>query len=466
MKYIIMADGKETRWSNCAGIHKWQIKVDNETLLERTARIVKENDPDASVIVTSHFENLRVKYAEIYAPKNNKIEIDRFTEELIEDNSVFLYGDCFYTEETLKKIIHFSNDSLLFFGSDKHIFAIKVHNAELFKKHISIVKELFLNGKIKSCIGWQVYRSFQGLDLEKNQIANDFILIDDETRDFNNLYDYYEFEKDKPVVSDNRAIAFFDSGVGGLTCVKAFIKDHPNESILYFGDSMRAPYGDRNQEEIKKFVEEISEYLISQNIKLLIVACNTASSLSIPFLRQKYLDTPIIGMIDITDKYISNNYNDKNVGIIATSVTKESGVYSTKLREFGCTKDIPVLACPKFVPLIESGIHDGPKAEAVLKSELDEFITENKIDVLVLGCTHFPFLRPSIEKLYPQLECLDPSDIVAKGVKELMDTRIIAENINDEVHHKYCTSKVTDAFIDAVKNISGNPDQTIELIKF
>lgn len=466
MKYIIMADGKETRWSNCAEIHKWQIRIDGEMIIERTVRLIREFDPTATVIFTSHCKSLRVDGAERHEPKNNAIEIDRFTAELIEKDVVFLYGDCFYTENAIKTIVEKNNSSILFFGCGTRIFAIKVSDDKLFVEHINNVKKLFLEGKINNCIGWQVYQSYQGIEFDKKQIVDDFVVIDDETRDFNKLKDYREFIEDKTPVNDERPIAFFDSGIGGLTCVKAFREKQPNESVLYFGDSMRAPYGDRKQEEIVEFGDQIAEFLISKNIKLLIIACNTASALCLKGLREKYVNTPIIGMIDITAKHIAEKYADKNVGIIATSVTKKSGVYTEKLLEYGCEKNVPTAACPLFVPMIEKGIHSGPEAERVLKHELDDFITENDIEVLVLGCTHFPFLRSSIEKLYPHIQVLDPSEIVSDGVDELIHCGVISANSGKNVIQQYFTSKLTAAFSDAVKNISGNPEQNIEIINF
>lgn len=466
MKYVIMADGKETRWSNCAGIHKWQIKIDGEILLERTVRLIKKFDPDASIIITSHYENLKIEGAEIYAPQNNNIELDRFTSELIEKNVVFLYGDSYYTENAVKTIIENSNSSILFFGNNNRIFAVKVADDKLFERHINNVRKLFSEGKIKSCIGWQVYQSFQNISFEEKKIADDFVVIDDDTCDFNWLNDYYEFSKEKPLISDDRPIAFFDSGIGGLTCVKAFREKQPNESVLYFGDSLRAPYGDRNKEEIIDFCYQISDFLISKDIKLLIVACNTASSLCVSKLRRKYINTPIIGMIDLTSKYISEQLCNKKVGVIATSVTKKSGVYEEKLNEYGYKKTIPISACPSFVPLIESGIFDGPEAEKALKLELDDFIAENNIEVLVLGCTHFPFLRSSIEKLYPHIQVIDPSEIVADGVSELISCRVISANNGENVVQEYYTSKLTDAFDCVVKNISGNFEQNLKIKEF
>lgn len=192
MKYIIMADGKERRWHNYSGMHKWQIKIENENLLERTVRLVHAYDANATIIITSHDKDINIDGATRYEPQNNKIEIDRFTWELIDADTVFLYGDSFYTEDAIRIIAEAKTESILFFGSEKRIFAIKIADEELFRKHVQAVKEAFLQGKIKECIGWQVYQSFQGLEFGKKQIANNFILIRDGTCDFNEPTDYIE----------------------------------------------------------------------------------------------------------------------------------------------------------------------------------------------------------------------------------------------------------------------------------
>ena len=190
MKYIIMADGKGVRWNNYKNIPKHLVKINGEVLLHRTVRQLHENDRKAIVIITSHDVRYEVDGAKRYEPINNNLEIDRFTEELISDNICFLYGDTCYTDEAIKKIISDENDDILFFGTKKSIVAIKIKDSVLFKKHFNNVKKLFLDGKIKDCKGWQVYQSFQNLEFDKKVIKDKFIVIDDETSDYNTPSDY------------------------------------------------------------------------------------------------------------------------------------------------------------------------------------------------------------------------------------------------------------------------------------
>ncbi len=190
MKYIIMADGKGTRWNNYHNIPKHLIEIDGETLLARTVRLLRENDALADIVITSHDPRYEVPGARRYEPQNNHLEIDRFTEELIADDVCFLYGDTFYSESVIQKIADTPAEKLLFFGNERSIVAIKVADGALFRQHVDRVRALFLAGKIEKCIGWQVYQSFEGLPFGEKTIAADYILIQDGTEDFNSPADY------------------------------------------------------------------------------------------------------------------------------------------------------------------------------------------------------------------------------------------------------------------------------------
>ena len=190
MKYIIMADGKGTRWNNYHNIPKHLIEIDGETLLTRTVRLLRENDARADIVITSHDPRYEVPGARRYEPQNNHLEIDRFTEELIADDVCFLYGDTFYSESVIQKIADTPAEKLLFFVNERSIVAIKVADGALFRQHVDRVRALFLAGKIEKCIGWQVYQSFEGLPFGEKTIAADYILIQDGTEDFNSPADY------------------------------------------------------------------------------------------------------------------------------------------------------------------------------------------------------------------------------------------------------------------------------------
>jgi len=189
MKYIIMADGKGTRWNNHQDIPKHFIQINGETLLARTVRLLKEKDPTCEVIITSHDPRYEVEGAVRYEPQNNVLEIDRFTRELIDHDVCFLYGDTYYSEQSMNLIVQYDVEDMLFFGNEKSIVAVKVKDADIFRSHIENVTELFLAGKIKDCKGWQVYQSFMNLPFDVKQIAEKYIYIKDETKDFNSPED-------------------------------------------------------------------------------------------------------------------------------------------------------------------------------------------------------------------------------------------------------------------------------------
>ncbi len=190
MKYIIMADGKGTRWGNYQDKPKHLIEIDGETLLGRTVRLLRENSPDSEVIITSHDPRYEFEGATRYEPKNNLLEIDRFTEELIEDDICFLYGDTFYSEKAIETVTATQAEDILFFGNERAIVAVKVADGGLFKAHVDKVRQLFLDGKIEKCIGWQVYQSFLGLPFGEKKIDAKFVLLKDGTEDFNSPEDY------------------------------------------------------------------------------------------------------------------------------------------------------------------------------------------------------------------------------------------------------------------------------------
>lgn len=199
MKYIVMADGKESRWKNFQGIHKWQIRIGNQTLLERTCGLIRELDPDAAIYITSHDQNLSIAGTVRHEPMHNVLEIDRFTVELIEPNVCFLYGDSLYSEESLRRIMEEETKGVLFFGSPRKIFAVKVADAQLFRQHLQHVRELFLREEIHECIGWEVYHSLYSLPLESREIGAGYILLDNETRDFNSPEDLIAYREEKGI---------------------------------------------------------------------------------------------------------------------------------------------------------------------------------------------------------------------------------------------------------------------------
>lgn len=187
-----MADGKGSRWNNYLGIPKHFAQINGEKLISRTVRLLRKIcGKDVEIIITSHDSRYEFDGCIRHEPKNNHYEIDRFTEELITDNICFLYGDTYYTVHAIKRIVDTATGSVIFFGDEESIVAVKIKDSELFRKHKSNVRDLYLEGKIKKCKGWQVYQSLTDQNLnDEPVIKHSYILIEDKTRNINTPDDY------------------------------------------------------------------------------------------------------------------------------------------------------------------------------------------------------------------------------------------------------------------------------------
>ena len=192
MRFVIMADGKGSRWNNYMGIPKHLIEIDGESLLARTVRLLHEmKKEEIEVIITSHDSRYEFEGAKRYEPVHNTIELERFTEELVQDDMCFLYGDTYYTEESIEIIMNTDVDELLFFGTKKGIVAVRIKDSEVFRNHYNRVKTDFINGEISTCKGWQVYQSYVGQDLKnKPEIEDAFVKLDGKTLDINTPEEY------------------------------------------------------------------------------------------------------------------------------------------------------------------------------------------------------------------------------------------------------------------------------------
>ena len=173
---------------------------------------------------------------------------------------------------------------------------------------------------------------------------------------------------------DNRPIGFFDSGIGGVTSIPYIMKTLPNERIIFYGDTARTPYGSKSSDTIQEFSSQIADFLVKKGVKMIVIACNTVSSVAVPMLREKYPDIPIIGCITPTAKEVSKiAKNGANIGIMATRGTVNAGIYQKRISEMRPDVNIFAKACPAIVPLIEEGIIDHEIREMTVKYYLDDF---------------------------------------------------------------------------------------------
>ena len=198
--------------------------------------------------------------------------------------------------------------------------------------------------------------------------------------------------------SQNSPIGLFDSGIGGLTVLNELKIRFPDEQFVYLGDSARNPYGPKSRETILRYSSECAEFLYKKGIKLLVIACNTSSSVAIPTLKGMF-DCPIIGMINPVVELALQKTQSGSVAVIGTRATIGSLAYQRALRDG--KKDIEVypIACPLFVPLVEEGIFEGPIVDGIVDRYLRP-LKESRVDTLILGCTHYPLLRDAISRYF------------------------------------------------------------------
>lgn len=218
--------------------------------------------------------------------------------------------------------------------------------------------------------------------------------------------------------TNEKPIGVFDSGIGGLTVLKEIINELPYENTIYLGDTARVPYGIRSPETIIRYSFENTKFLFSKDVKLLVIACNTASSISLDAI-QKNTFIPVIGVIEPGAKTAVKTTKNKKIGVIGTEATIRSQAYMKAIKNLDNTIEVFSLACPLFVPLVEEGWTDGKIAFLVAKKYLDN-IKDKGIDTLVLGCTHYPLLKNVI------------MDVMGKDIA-LIDSAI---ETSHEVHNK------------------------------
>jgi glutamate racemase len=196
---------------------------------------------------------------------------------------------------------------------------------------------------------------------------------------------------------DPRPLGVFDSGVGGLTVLAELNRRLPAESTVYLGDNGRAPYGPRPAEEVRRFTAEAVDWLLRQDVKLLVLACNTATARALPLVRAQS-SVPVLGVVRPGAVAATAATRSHRVGVIATAGTVESGAYPAAIVEADAATQVAQLACPELVPMVEAGIVDGRRAESILRAYLEPLLAaEPGMDTLLLGCTHYPLLRESIE---------------------------------------------------------------------
>lgn len=232
--------------------------------------------------------------------------------------------------------------------------------------------------------------------------------------------------------SRNAPIGVFDSGVGGLTVILEMLQQMPQESFMYFADTAHVPYGPREPEELRQFADSITGFLVEQGCKTVIIACNTSTSLAYEMLKEKY-SVPLVGVIEPgVDKALAATANGR-IGVFATQATVQSGAFQRLIKAKSSDTELTAVACPLFVPLVEAGEVEGPAVSEAVCNYYG-LLEEKGVDSLILGCTHYPFLLPVIDRIVgPTVQVINPArETVSRTAEILRDLDLVADNAQPE----------------------------------
>jgi glutamate racemase len=226
-------------------------------------------------------------------------------------------------------------------------------------------------------------------------------------------------------VQNNQAespIGIFDSGVGGLSVLRAVRAQMPDEAVIYFGDQAHVPYGPRPLDEVCAFSEQITRFLLAEGAKLIVVACNSASAAALPYLRTTFPDVPFVGMEPAVKPAVEQTRSGV-VGVLATPATFQGALYASVIERFAQGVTVLQHTCPGLVAQVEKGALEAAETESILSQALQPMLAQG-IDTVVLGCTHYPFVIPLIERIVgPKVRVIDPAPAVARQVGRLLDAR-------------------------------------------
>jgi glutamate racemase len=258
---------------------------------------------------------------------------------------------------------------------------------------------------------------------------------------------------------NDQPIGVFDSGIGGLTVVRALFQALPNERIIYFGDTARVPYGSKSKETVTRFSIQNVQFLLEQKVKMVVVACNTSSALSLVELVQRF-PIPMIGVISPGAQAAVQATKNDRIGVIGTRATISSGAYERAIREAKPKTLVYGQACPLFVPLAEEGRHEGPVAEMVA-SEYLRPLKESGVDCLLLGCTHYPLLVGVIRKVMGDgVTLVDSATATALATKRLLEEKDLVNPVTEKPRNAFFVSDRPLKFSEVAERFLGEPLET------
>jgi glutamate racemase len=242
----------------------------------------------------------------------------------------------------------------------------------------------------------------------------------------------------------NQSIGIFDSGLGGLTVLRELAREFPRESFCYLGDIARLPYGNKSPETIRRYGEQILHFLKKQNVKALIIACNSASTV---FLGEEIFEgIPLLNVIGPGAQAALEIATDMRIAVLGTAATIRSHAYEKTLKGLSPMVQVWEQSCPLFVPLVEEGIVDDPITDLVARRYLTSII-ENKIKTIILGCTHYPVLKNDLIKvLGKDVNLVESGAVLSKQLRQLFKAKVIAESSGNDRQIRVCITDLTDHF--------------------
>ncbi len=262
----------------------------------------------------------------------------------------------------------------------------------------------------------------------------------------------------------DRPIGVIDSGVGGLTVAKELMRQLPKEELIYIGDTLRCPYGPRPKEEVMEYTWDMVNYLINQRIKMLVVACNTATAYTLDHLRE-HLAIPVVGVIQPGARAAIKTTKNSKIGVIGTEGTIQSKAYPNALHHINPDMVVHGLACPPFVPMVEQGLLYGPSAKKVVEEALAPLKRGYEMDTLILGCTHYPLLRDTIQDVMgDEISIISSGDETAREVSVLLEYYQTLYQGQREPEHKFYATGDQYLFEQVTNAWFGDPVATINAV--
>jgi glutamate racemase len=258
-------------------------------------------------------------------------------------------------------------------------------------------------------------------------------------------------------------IGVFDSGIGGLTVVHELMRQLPDESIIYFGDTARVPYGPKSPETVRRYSREISEFLLGQGVKAVVVACNTATAHALPTL-QAELPVPVIGVVDPGARAAVRATRSGEIGVIGTQGTIGSGAYERAIKAIAPEAHVTARACPLFVPLVEEGWTEHEASRLVAHEYLDPLAWQH-VDTLVLGCTHYPLIKRLIgETVGRDVRLIDSAEETAAETGRALAEAGLRANGTGQPRHRFVASDAPDHFLRMAQRFLGAPLERVETV--